>query len=525
MFETTFPISLLTLFKKIVTIRKTAPIFFLLMLFLFVEAQADSLSVLTLGARPDDTIDDTNSFRRALQSNASIIDVPKGRYIMGDLETYLPIRSRKEIVCDPETVFLIPKHAKVSSTETRHGYIFRPVFGASIEDPPITNFSISGCRFIIESPDVTPILIDKENANHVLIEGVIIDGKGETLHNQAAYGILVNNGTDVTIRNTEISFTRGPAIVMRLPRKSLIEGNRIKFSGVDVAYTEKGPSLAEYKVDYWNSSGISFSGASGCNIIGNRIDWTGGAGIILRGGTANCENNTVASNILTNIGKGGIGIGINNEGGGSSLNNVIKDNVIKGYMQRWSDAGININHRGPRGEIQNITISNNIIDLFGPDASKYRFPTHYEFIKTYGAQIIIDPSETGYADNITISGNSFQNSIGPAVAAKRLRNSFIVDNSIGNSCRALSEGTHGLRKSECSPIVVKEALNIKVNSNKFLTKMKSVINISAQYSEVRNNLIFYCGQEDTVEETESVSGTANTVTDNIMGGCKTAEPF
>jgi hypothetical protein len=64
-----------------------------------------------------------------------------------------------------------------------------------------------------------------------------------------------------------------------------------------------------------------------------------------------------------------------------------------------------------------------------------------------------------------------------------------------------------------------------VNSNKFLTKMKSVINISAQYSEVRNNLIFYCGQEDTVEETESVSGTANTVTDNIMGGCKTAEPF
>jgi hypothetical protein len=74
------------------------------------------------------------------------------------------------------------------------------------------------------------------------------------------------------------------------------------------------PEKGRYGVDYWNSAGIGAPGASGCKITNNILDWTGGTGIILRGGVNNCENNVISFNKLTNIGKAAIGIGIFNGG-------------------------------------------------------------------------------------------------------------------------------------------------------------------------------------------------------------------
>jgi len=462
---------------------------------LMAGAETNAINITAFGATADDTSDDTNSLRLALQSDAREIHVPKGTYILRRIRPYIPIRSEKTIICHPGAIFQVPGDAQVESQKTRHGYIFQPIFGASIDDPPINDFSMRGCKFIIEKQGTTPILIDKENSNRISIDGVVVDGKGQTSHNQAAYGILVNNGTSLTIRNTKISYTRGPAIVTRLPRKCTMENNQINHAGVDVAYTANGPEKGKYGVDYWNSAGISAAGASSCSITNNTVNWTGGAGIILRGGSNNCENNRVAFNRLNNIGKGGIGIGINTDGRGSSLNNVIEGNVISGYMQRWSDAGINVNHRGQSGEIRGITIANNVIDLYGNERTRYRFPTHEEFIKTYGGQIIIDPSGTGYADHIIIRGNILKNSIGPAITAKRLRNSEIKNNTICNSSRGLSEGGRLSRLIPARyPIVITEALNLKVNNNKIFSKIKPAIKISAAESEVSNNLVIDCGK-------------------------------
>ncbi len=483
-------------------IRKNLWLFLLILLTIFLVAgdEASAIGIDAFGAKSDDAGDDANAFRRALQSEANEIRVSKGKYILRDIRPYLPIRSNKTIICEAGAVFWVPEDAQIASKMTRQNYIFQPVFGAGEQDKLVNNFSMHGCKFVVELKNTTPILIDREKSKQITIENIVVDGKGKKSENQAAYGILVNGGIDLSIRNADIAYTRSTAIVVRLPQKCSIENNRISHAGVNASYPKNMPEKGRYGVDYWNSAGIGAPGASGCKITNNILDWTGGTGIILRGGVNNCENNVISFNKLTNIGKAAIGIGIFNGGKGSSSNNTVEGNVISGYMQRFSDSAINVNHRGPSGQISGINIINNYIDLYNPVSGKHRVATRQKLLNTYSAQVFIDPSSSGYVNHVTISNNEFRNATGPAISVKRIRNSEISSNTIYGSSRGMGES--GLL-AQWIPgrylIVVNDALNLKVRGNKIVSRVEAAMKITASGSEVSNNLMIDCKKNDSAK--------------------------
>lgn len=484
------------------------------------------MEVTKYGAVPNDAGDDADAFRRAFESGGHEIRVPAGEYILRNLQRHIPLHSGQSLLCAAGAILRIPADSVTEQKITKHGYIFRPVFAISGQAGSVQDVRVMGCKFVVEQLDVTPILIDKENAIGVEIDGVTIDGKGSKANNQAAYGILVNNASRLTITNTTISYTRHAAIVARLPRDCLIRANRILYSGVDASYPFHDPGSANYQQHYWNTAGISLAGALRCEILENLIDKTGGVGIILRGGTSDCAYNRIADNRLTNIGKGGIGIGINTGGTGSTIFNIIEGNMILGYMQRWPDAGINLNHRGPTGEIHGIVIRNNIIDLAAPGDELSSYPIHNEFDSTYGAQILIDPSATGQATSIQIFGNILRNSIGPAIAAKSLNNSEIAENIISNAARGGASGNMIARMvPNRYPVVVTHGTGVDVRQNKIYTKVLPAIRFQGERSKVIENQITRCepgpidGNGVSIEDLPNHrirAGYANRVEGNVL---------
>ena len=371
-------------------------------------------SILEFGAVPDSGQDAVPAFVQAMSDSDPFITVPAGRYHMIGINDGIELKSGKTIECDPGAEFYVPESAAVNVRKSKNGYVLAPVFGVWGTHDRLMNFAIRGGAFKIDKTDVTPIQIDREFSKNIEVSHVSVYGNNNG--NKAGYGIFVNWGSNVKLISNEIRYTRYGGFFARLISDADIVDNIVEFAGVDVGYPFDDPALAKQDEDYWSAAGISAPSARNCHILGNRLNHIGGAGIILRGGGTDCSGNIVAGNHLSNIGKGGIGIGVTTNAKGSSKDNAIVGNTIRGYMLRWGDSGINVNHRGPTGSVSNIVIENNVIDML-PTSGNY--PPHAASNNVAYAQIIFDSSFAEPVSDISIKNNLLRNIQGAAVSVNK----------------------------------------------------------------------------------------------------------
>lgn len=413
----------------------------------------DVANVLDYGAIANDATNDVSAFSAALASQKSVVYVPKGIYTLSDLTSYLSLRSNLDIFCEDGAVLHVPSGTPRINSVTTQGYSFNPIFGVSNTDPVVSNINITGCSFVVEERWITPVQIDKEGGSDITISGVSVDGIGTMNNNQAAYGIFINNASNVLIENSNISHTVVDGIFGRLASHWVIKGNSITRAGVDAQYPTSTPGSAALGSDYWNSGGISAAAADNTIITSNTLSYTGGAGIILRGGENSCENNSITNNKLTNIGKGAIGIGINTGGIGSSTGNVIAENTIQGFMQRFPDSAINVNHRGSGGNITDLVIENNIIDMFAPGDSELNYPNHLSDTGVGYSTIYVSPPVGSLGNDINIRGNIIRNALGAAISIEHTSESDISNNHIYKSAR-VHTGNHAFNLGAVSPYAI-----------------------------------------------------------------------
>jgi len=404
----------------------------LLMLCKITIALADDGSVIDYGATPDDREDDVVAFIKAMKSPHAIVLVPTGHYILSDLRQYVPLYSNKTVHCETGAELLVPQEAVTHPGRSRNGYAFSPVFGLGFTDRPVHRFTMEGCHFIVEKAGVTPIQIDSEGSSEIHLRNLDVDGRGRGEGNQAAYGVFLNKVSLSSITGTRIRYTRDGGIFARLADQLLLESNEIRFAGVNVSYPFDDPGSAVLNQDYWPAAGISAPSAKNSIVRSNILDNTGGVGILLRGGTNDCRGNQIIDNQLSNIGKGGIGIGIRDGGTGSTIDNVVSGNRIQGYMQRWGDAGININHRGKQGLVGDLHIENNWIDLLPP---KGDYPLHSTSKLVPYPQIIIESSDGARIRNVTVSGNVLRNAPGAAISIKHAMSVNVLENDVASAVR------------------------------------------------------------------------------------------
>lgn len=407
------------------------------------------ISVIDYGAIANDSIDDAAAFKLAQADADQVIIVPAGTYRLEDLTPPISLADTEEWQCAEGAILFVPSTADVVSSTTVQGATYSPVFGEGDtgtgegDNTSVisTGWSMSGCKLVIEKANVTPIMIAGTGSVSVSIDDITIDGKGSQSNNKALYGILVDDSNGLSVTNSLIEYTQLDGINSRIPDDPVVTGNELNYIGVDAEYPFDSPGDAVENTDFWNAAGISFPGSDRAIISNNAMNRVGGVCIILRGGASSVADNTIFRNALYNCGKGAIGVGINTDGTGSSTNNKIVQNDIRGCDQRYDDVCINVNHRGPSGNITGLQVIGNIIDMFGPGDTASSYP-QYTASSNDGYGVYIAKSDSGSVSGIQIRGNRFLNLFGPGVAAELLDSSLVEDNSFENVSRRKQGGNN-----------------------------------------------------------------------------------
>lgn len=380
----------------------------------------------------------------------SVLIVDGGQLNCISMSDFIRIKSNTSINIAPNSSIKVDASATLFGGVSQTGAVFSPLFGLENGvDTLVTNFSIFGeGKFIIEGSSATPVFIDVISCANISLL-CDVDGIGSQANNKAQYGYYIRQGIDCKCHDITINNTILGAIKFDSHTRSSVVRCRLTFCGVDAQYPFNDPGTAVEGVDFTNSAAISMAAQTQCEAVSNDIEITGGAAIIFRSGAGSSTLGRIIDNTIQDAGKGAIGIGTASFAIASTVSSghTIRGNKIYGFQQRLTNSGIDINTDGTLGNLLDITLEDNYVNMFnelkGDDASTY--PLHSDTAGVFSCVTIgHSSSHVTTAKNINISRLTARNGQAQGLLVTSVVNLQLSDISCYNCARAQDGGSPGV---------------------------------------------------------------------------------